>query len=772
MAKWLATYAAMVLFVIGTLVSVAGTLPSGAAQEEWLPVRETSLVIPHGSPLDFSSLVPVQPAGAQGWVIARPDGGLAYEKAPDQAVRFLCGSLSWSGASGAYPDQHQADLYAEQLRIHGYNLARLHFVDNNLMGGRDRDFDYNPDLVRRLHYLLAALKRNGVGWVFDAQTSENGAYGGVYPHRWIPKHDLKVRVYFDAEARQHWLRLVDDLLGTVNPFTGLRPLDDPALAAVVTFNENGLEFASILDEFKTRRPYPLALQAPFNAWLQATYGTNDKLAAAWGRELGADEDLEKQSIELPTRRYDGGARMRDLQRFFIDSEKETFDWMTAELRKRGYKGLTSAYNNMSTTATLASRGSLPLVTMNTYFDEVLSLDVNYTISQKSSLDDDAKYVQDVFASRWLKRPLFITEHDHMFWNQFRHESGLVMPAYAAFQGWSGICRHAWGPIDLSYRQPNLYHKQRLLPYSAGFDPVARASETLAALLYLRGDVAPAKGTFAVPFDGEGRLLHGGQGHLPSDLTRLGLLTGFGLSNSSPANESETPDAAQAEKSGGPSFMDSLFNRLPRKLSVAVDKLTGAGDQAFAQRVDGMVAAGRLDPEAARLAKSHVYRSDTGQILLDAPRRSMQVVTPRTEGISFDKLASPQTLGRLTVLDADTSGLVAVSALDGHDVANSRRLLLIFATDAMNTGQKFSDASRRTVVDYGKLPVVIKRGQVRIRLALGTPGAGAGNGAVLRSLRLDGTIGAQLPIVSYESDMEINLDNATEHGPTTFFLLER
>lgn len=80
---------------------------------------------------------------------------------------MLCASLAWSPASGGFPDHVTADRYARQLAMHGYNLARLHFVDASLMFGRDRDFDYDPETLDRIQYLLAALKRNGIYWMVD-----------------------------------------------------------------------------------------------------------------------------------------------------------------------------------------------------------------------------------------------------------------------------------------------------------------------------------------------------------------------------------------------------------------------------------------------------------------------------------------------------------------------------------------------------------------------------------------------------------------------------
>ncbi|CAA9346138.1 MAG: GH148, partial [uncultured Microvirga sp.] len=507
--------------VIGGLAAVPAPLAA-----EWLTVPDESLVVARGSALDFSGLSAPGPAGVAGRVIVGASGALSFAQAPDRRARLNCASIAWSPATGGFPDHRTADLYAEQLRIHGYNLVRFHYVEATLMTDRKGDFDFDPEALDRFRYFLAALKRQGIYWVFDVLTSPNGARGDVFPHRWVEKHDLKLEVYVDDGARRHWRRLAETLLGAVNPHTGIRPLDDPALALVVLANENGLEFLSLLQSRKTGQAYPDKLRPAFNAWLRKTYPNEGALKAAWGG-LETGESLGAGTVHFPRDRFDPGPRMRDKQRFFLDLEAETFGWMERELRSLGYRGLVTSYNNWGSTAADLTRGQLSVVARHGYFDEVLGYEPGESITQRSSLDDEAGYVRSLAAARWLGRPFVVTEYGHPFWNRFRREAGLVLPAYAALQGWDFVCRHAEGAIDLSTRQ-SAPRKRQLTPYGIGLDPVARAGETLAALLFHRGDVAPARGVAAIPLGGERDLVDQGQGDWPADLTTVGLMTKLGL----------------------------------------------------------------------------------------------------------------------------------------------------------------------------------------------------------------------------------------------------
>ncbi|GLS59263.1 hypothetical protein GCM10007887_19290 [Methylobacterium haplocladii] len=709
------------------------------AEGQWVALRDRNLAIAEGSPLDFSGLGPLAPAGSRGRVIAGPSGNLALADDPATRVPFLCASLAWSPASGSYPDKPTADRYARQLRVHGYNIARLHFADAILMSGRGRDFDLDPEQFDRLRYLLAALKRNGVYWMIDGLTSQSGGLGGV-ADRWGNAGGLKLGVHLDEAARAHWRRLIETIYGSVNPYTGLIPLKDPALALVVLANENGVEFDTILAEKGSGKAYPDTLQAPFNAWLRATYRTTAGLRSAWGN-LGRDESVEAGTVRLPTDRYVAGPRMRDLKRFFIALETDTVGWMTGELGRLGYSGLVSAYNNGLSSQTDLSRAALPVVGMNAYFDEVLSFDPGTTISQKSSLDDAAGYLRELVGRRRFGRPFLVTEYDHLFWNRFRHEAGIVVPAYAALQGWDAICRHAAGPIDLTVDQP-WPHKSKLLPYGISLDPVGRAGETLAALLFRRGDVAEAQGGAALPFGTMADLIDDGLGGLPDAVTKLGLLTRFGLVSRAGNGVSAGVTTLPALSHGTALSFAAYRSLLVERGAVAADNAT---DEALG-----------------------IYESAGRQIRLDARARRVQVVTPRTVAASYAAVTGPLRLGFLTIEAASGPALLAASALDGRDLTASRRVLLIFATDARNTGMRFRDGEAHTVESFGEMPILIERQTVRLRLALD-----ARREWRLRALHLDGTPGDAMTMRAEANTVVIDLDSAApSHGPTTFFLLER
>ncbi len=261
----------------------------------WIPVTQQNLEIEAGSPLDFSTFLSNPPIDEERRLIVNSDGHIALQSNPAVPYRLLCGAIA------TIPDHVTADRMAVQLRRHGYNCARFHFLDIALMEGQLQDFEYRQDILDRFRYYMAALKQNGIYWVIDGLTSNAGALGGV-TDRWGTEGRLKLKTHVENAAFGHWLRFQVDIFGTVNPYTGLVPFEDPAMAMVVPFNENGLVFNSWV--YANGDLQTLAeLKRPFNAWLEEQYGATAALQAAWGGELLGTEQIENATVALPSNRY-------------------------------------------------------------------------------------------------------------------------------------------------------------------------------------------------------------------------------------------------------------------------------------------------------------------------------------------------------------------------------------------------------------------------------------------------------------------------------------
>jgi len=223
-----------------------------------------------------------------------------------------------------------------------------------------------------------------------------------------------------------------------------------------------------------------------------------------------------------------------------------------------------------------------------------------------------------------------------------------------------------------------------------------------------------------------------QAREPEYLTDLALIGRIGLEDANRLGE--TPAVLQPRQQNSEALLESLRQSgvLPRDNGTNID----AG----------------------------IYQSSTGEIVLNRFAGQLRVATTATEAAAFSSLREPIDLGVLRIEGADGNGLVAVSALDGEaSLSKSRRFLLIFATDAQNTGMTFRDTEEKVIEDFGRLPVLIREGYADLSLE-----RSAASWSV-SPVGLDGTV--HPPVVKGKGAVAFRLSNDVPSGPTTYFLLE-
>jgi hypothetical protein len=91
---------------------------------------------------------------------------------------------------------------------------------------------------------------------------------------------------------------------------------------------------------------------------------------------------------------------------------------------------------------------------------------------------------------------------------------------------------------------------------------------------------------------------------------------------------------------------------------------------------------------------------------------------------------------------------------------------VFATDALNSGMRFKDAERKTLLKLGKLPVLLRAGSVTLHLSHQNPGQ-----LRLYAVALNGERSEVIPLERSATGIRFTLDTARlQRGPTTFFEL--
>lgn len=688
----------------------------------WLTVPGQSLEIVAGSALDFSRLIPAATPGSLGPIVPR---GEQLVFSDGSAARFNCAMVNAAPLSRPeFPTHAEADRLAVQLRRHGYTLVRQQYVDFRLTRAATADVQIDPDQLDRFFYLLAALKKNGIAWALDIVSAQGK---GVRGEGWGPvsPDDLRVRMTFDPAARALWLRLVDAVFARTNPYTGATTLADPALALVVGANENSFAFSAT-----AAQPFPTGFDAVFDRWVRARSPSPAALARAVPDLTAAERS--GAPIAVPSGWRAAGPRGALLRRFASEREVATQRWMGRMLAARGFRGPLLGANDTNAALDDQTRAALPIVDVHTYGGMIQFRSGGIFDLPSATTDEGLARWLEGPSARWFGKPITATEYDAPFPGRFRFEGGLLFPALAAMQGFQLICRTTNSPIELAVPAPAGVRPLRA--YSGGLDPNLRAQETLATMLFARGDVSPAQASAALPFGAE-QFARAGSGLLPLDVARAALLVRFGL----------VPPGAPLR---------------PRTVAM---RPMGESIAAFVARLR---AGGALPPSNRTDPAAGVFQSATGEITLDQRAGRISVVTPRTEAASTTDAAQDVALGALRIASVDAPALVGATSLDGAPLSRSRRVLLVMTGDVRNTGMQLTDlgGQRSLFGDWGRLPMLMRR--VRATLALRHD---TGGPARLSVLSLRGTVLAGLDLAP---GAPIDLDTAAQpEMPTTFFLLE-
>jgi hypothetical protein len=271
--------------------ALCGAVASGAAQS--IPPTEPAGLFPFTLPWNDASpgLTNLsawleKPAGKSGFIVAK-DGHL---QAGGRRIRLLGVNLVFGAC---FPTHEAADQIAPRMARFGINCVRFHHMDtsaspNGLLKEDRRTLD--PAQLDRLDYLISRLKANGIYSDLNLHVGRN------FPG--LPTVD---RLDFDKgldnfvpqmiQAQRDFAR---DLLTHLNPYTGNRYADEPAVALIEISNEDGLIGEWLRGNLDALPPvYERELAAQWNDWLKARYADAAALRAAWnaGEQPLSDAEL-------------------------------------------------------------------------------------------------------------------------------------------------------------------------------------------------------------------------------------------------------------------------------------------------------------------------------------------------------------------------------------------------------------------------------------------------------------------------------------------------
>ncbi len=681
------------------------------ANQDWVPLDGAVDVQP-GSALDFTSLGLLDgPAGKHGWLKADRQGRMVFEQRPDQPVKLYGVNLCFTAL---YPDHDLADRVADRLARLGYNAVRIHHYEGNLVDDKAPDsLTFRPQQLDRLEYFAAALKKRGLYLTTDlfvsrpVRAKEAYAAGGER----VAMDEYKLCVLVSDRARGNLKEFSRRLFGHVNPYTGQTWAKDPALNMLSLVNEGML--LNFLGGASER--LRVELKRSWSAWLTQRYGDRAKLQAAWDGRLPDGQDPAQGSVALP--RGTDGIAGRDVAIWAADVHRAFIADMRRFLREElGSRALITDLNAWTDVWPMQGvRQDLDYVDNHSYWDHPHFLEQAWRLPTRggnhggSAVSQAAPLHRSKAVTQLLDRPFGFSEFNYSGPNASRAEGGPLTGAYGALQGWDAIWRFAY-----SHGVDNLRQPQASNFFDVAADPAMLASDRFGILLFRR-DAATAKATVALCTTR--RDLDDGQVPLSTgQLAELSLVTRLG------------------------SLVDAAGQPGPGELRLELQgkrpdlKSPGATQQVLQQLKDR----GLIAKDNPTDLDQRVYVSDTGQLRLEPARGLFVYATPGSVG-AFSAKGQAAQVGLLSIKPGRGPVGVYVASLSAAPVTSAPRLLVAHVPDIQGSGRRYGERGLRTLLDWGKLPHLVRDVTTTVALKIDQPA-----GVKVYALGLDGARLAEVP----------------------------
>jgi len=195
-------------------------------------------------------------------------------------VRFFGSNLCYDNA---FPDKELAPCIAGRMKQLGFNIIRFHHLDNRHIVNKDRTA-LNPVMLDKLHWLMFQLRENGIYSNLNLHVSR--VYKGLGDLGKTFKYGKGLDRFYPpfVESQRKYAK---ELLTTVNPYTGLAPIDDPMIAFVEINNENSISLLDNTDNLELLRNHEIGVELlrQWRTWLSRKYRSFDDLKASWSNGL-------------------------------------------------------------------------------------------------------------------------------------------------------------------------------------------------------------------------------------------------------------------------------------------------------------------------------------------------------------------------------------------------------------------------------------------------------------------------------------------------------
>ena len=626
------------------------------ADREWMPIGNSS-GIQAGSILDFSGNLE-RPAGKYGFLKVA-NGHFEFSGRPGVPVRFYGVNIV---GDVHFMENQEIDRVADEFAATGYNQVRFHHFDNYLKRKGEKSTVLDPERMDRLDYWIAALKKRGIYVTFDLYTSRRLTKGEIpeYPDAAIGGNEYKALVFVNENARRNFKEFSLNLLNHVNPYTGVAWKEERAIANLSLLNEDSI-YATVDSSPRVRAIY----ERNFKQWLSRS-----------GRN--ATTQNRKHLREM----------------FLLETYEKGYRELAEFLQNAGLKVPITDQNFWTRIPLTVMRSKYHFTDHHFYWSHPVYLGGYRPPMNIASFDAVERFaggLGGLFSSRIYGKPFSVSEWNHCVPSSFSMQGVFLMSAYAGYQNWDSLNRFAYSHSAGRIRSPR---------ENAAFDltgnPVRMLSERVGVCFFLRGDVRPAGVQYLVLVH-ENPWKNGTESVYPIAIQKLGFVGGIG------------------------SLMAG--DRGPNRLPAGTKALLYLEKKRIAESSVPLFRAGKADLYRAMLErkvlsesdfslKQNSFRSDTGEIFLESGKKRFSVINYRSEGFLLGEGGTGK--GKLVCVDNRKAyaGFLFAS-VDGNSLKESNRILILHLTDCKNSGMTFRNSEMSLLEDWGKLPLLIRRGRADV-----------------------------------------------------------
>ena len=636
------------------------------AGKDWKPI-DFSRTVEDGSVLDFSHRLDA-PAGKYGKVIVKGND-FVFEKKPDAPIRFYGSNLC---SSSNFVDKKWADVIVKRFSQMGFNILRLHHHDGGMADKKDTT-KLDPENMDKIDYIIAKCKENGIYITTDFYVSRRLPAGEIpeYPGALNNIQAYKALLWLTDSVWENWKASVTNLINHVNPYTGMRLIDDPVLVTINIINEGNIKSHWAADAY-TRKTY-------------------EEYFEKWRKEKNLS---------------DGGnyaVRNRQFENFLTETYEKRYAQMVKFLRGLGVK-TAFADQNMGATPKLSQMRRLyDFVDNHGYVCHpsfpVTSWKLPSSLAQKSPVGSTHAVPWHLPASQLLDKPFTITEFDYAKPNRFRAAGPALIGGIGSYQNWDMLVHFAFSHAKENFMLPTRTNNH----FDLSTDCVKMLAHRIGSTLFRKGGVKPAKGTFAV--------LLSNKAYVPftfeysSEISQLGQIARVGTYIVKDGDLSKLPSDTIAVIDIGVGFPENYKGKYP-----VFKTIKGK------TRLISEIAAAGLIPKDCYDEKSQTCKSLDGKITLSKQQGIYAVSSDNCDAIVLPAKKSGKA-GLLAVENKTGHGVFGLVSADGRKLTDSKRILLLHLTDTQATKAKFGSPKMTLLINWGVTPFLAAKGEANITVDL-------------------------------------------------------